>query len=127
MLFLQTHYNLYPTLKEMEDKMASKTLLHDYVANWYKENVYDFDAKNQLQSNVDDEMWKRKSLINVPIAPASVTMPSPTKEGGNVWMGLSHLQWLASLLGVPRADLLSHLALLASKRGRLEEAILLCR
>lgn len=125
---LQTHYSLYPTLREMEDKAARKTLLQDHVTGWYKENVYDFDIKNQLKpEGNEDEIWKRKSLINVPVPPTAATTPSPSKKGGNVWMGMSRLHWLASLLGVPRADLLSHLALLASKSSRLEEAIQLCQ
>lgn len=125
---LQTHYNLYPTLREMEDKAARKTLLQDHVTGWYRENVYDFDIKTQLKpEGNEDEIWKRKSLINVPVPPTAATTPSPSKKGGNVWMGMSRLHWLASLLGVPRADLLSHLAVLASKSSRLEEAIQLCQ
>lgn len=112
----------------MEDKVTCRALLEDYVTVWYKENVYNFDAKKQLTPEAnEDEIWKRKSLINVPVPPTAAATPSPTKEGGNVWMGLTRLQWLASLLGVARADLLSHLALLASKSNRLEEAIQICQ
>lgn len=124
----QTHYDLYPTLGEMEDKAARKTLLQDHVTDWYKENVYDFDIKNELKpEGNEDEIWKRKSLINVPVPVTAATAPPPSRKGGNVWMGMSRFHWLASLLGVPRADLLSHLALLASKSSRLEEAIQLCQ
>lgn len=125
---LQTHYKLYPTLREMEDKLACKTLLQDFVTSWYKENVYNFDTKKEVTPDAnEDGIWKRKSLINVPVPPTAAVTPSPTKGNGNVWMGRSRLQWLASLLGVARADLFSHLALLASKSSRLEEAIQLCQ
>lgn len=112
----------------MEDKVTCKSLLLDYVTTWYKQNVYNFDVKNQLTPEAkEDEIWKRKSLINVPLPPVTAATPSPAKEGGNVWKGMSHLQWLASLLGVARAHLLSHLALLASNSNRLEEAIQICQ
>lgn len=127
---LQTRYSLYPTLREMEDKAARKTLLQNHVTAWYKENVYDFDAMQPLTSEANEnEIWKRKSLINVPVpsAAAAAAATPPAMKDGSVWMGLSHLQWLAYLLGVTRTDLLSHLALLASKSNRLEEAIKICQ
>ncbi|XP_063874801.1 kinetochore-associated protein 1-like [Scylla paramamosain] len=123
---LQTHYNLYPTLSEMEDRTVCKTLLQDQVTAWFKENVFDLNAKEQLALEADDDKSvKRKSLFNVPPAPpASSPLAARTED---VWAGMSRLQWLASLLGVARSDLLSHLASLSSRSGRLEEAIQICQ
>ncbi|KAG0729034.1 hypothetical protein GWK47_031242 [Chionoecetes opilio] len=125
---LQSHYGLYPTLRQMEDRMACKRLLQDQVTKWYKENVCDFDAKQHLPSQAEeDKNMKRKSLFRVDVpAPAPAPAATPASKGG-VGAGMSRLQWLASLLGVARADLLSHLATLASRSSRLEEAIHYCQ
>ena len=123
----QTHYNLYPNLRDIEDRTGCKTLLQNQVTEWFKENVFNLDTKEQLALEAeDDKNVKRKSLFTVP-PPAPPTSASPAARKGDVWAGMSRLQWLASLLGVARSDLLSHLASLSSRSGRLEESIQICQ
>lgn len=123
----QTHYNLYPTLRDIEDRTVCKTLLQDQVTAWFKENIFNLDAKEQSALEADnDKSMKRKSLFCVPPPAPPASSPPPAKKE-DVWAGMSRLQWLAFLLGVARSDLLSHLASLSSRSGRLEETIQICQ
>ncbi|MPC23379.1 hypothetical protein E2C01_016423 [Portunus trituberculatus] len=111
----------------MEDRTGCKTLLQNQVMAWFRENISNLDAKEQsvLEAG-DDKNVKRKSLFSVP-PPAPPTSAPPAVKKEDVWAGMSRLQWMASLLGVARSDLLSHLASLFSKSGRLKEAIQICQ
>ena len=110
--------------------MVCKTILQDQVTAWFKENICDLEPKEQILPE-EDRSVRRKSLfrIDIPTATtaAATSTPATPASKGDVWTGISRMQWLASLLGVARADVLSHLASLSSRSGRLEEAIQICQ
>lgn len=128
--FLQAHYGIYPTLGELEDKFSCKKLLKDQVTIWYKECAVMWDNEEVSPSSADQEGNTRNSLVKGSYSnPLTYDHRSPfsDKVEENSWRGLNRLHRLASLLGIPKGDLLSVVASVAGKNNRYKEAVHICR
>ncbi|KAK3873420.1 hypothetical protein Pcinc_021553 [Petrolisthes cinctipes] len=118
---LQMQYNIYPTLKELENKERSQKLLEVEVTKWYKSHIH-FPIEKQPPIEDSQGRAGRKSCL--------LQGPSPTpsqQEENNVWNGLDYLLRLAELLGVSRGYLFSFLASLSARSARFDEAVQLCQ
>lgn len=128
-LFLQVQYDIHPTLKEMENKLSCKKLFEDYVSKWYSSCTATCSKEQISPASKGQEQNTNTSIIRAPSEchkqdPVSVTAST---KGEMLLKKSSHFERLAGLLGVHRGDLLSFLASLAAKDGKLEEAVYICR
>ncbi|KAG7167662.1 Kinetochore-associated protein 1-like [Homarus americanus] len=113
---MQEKYDIYPTLRELEDKTCCYKILKDKVSDWYKEYGLVWDTEEQA---IDTRSCD-------PVV-TDTKRPDVNKEEKDTSRGLNHMQQLAFLLDVPRGDLFSLLASLAAKNGKLKEAVHVCR
>lgn len=111
---LQVHYNLYPTLEELEDKTSCKKLFEEEVISWCKDG-------RLLWLREDKTLLHQEREVEEEISPLTLNKEKNAKRG------LDHLQHLASLLGIARGDMLSFSASLAAKNDDLEAAIHICQ
>lgn len=129
---LQIHYEIYPTLRELEDSRCCKKLFSNHVTCWYQERIQEAEPQQEPSPNQtkSDVSTVGKGLVRVPCSePLNQENKNveSNQEGQIPWKGIDHLHRLASLLKVPRGELLSLLASLAAKAGRLKEAVDICR
>lgn len=99
---------------------------------WYKERLQEAEPQQEPSPNQtkSDVSIVGKSLVRGPCSEPlnqDIKNVESGREGPLPWKGIDHLHRLASLLKVPRGELLSLLASLAAKAGRLKEAVDICR
>lgn len=126
------HYEIYPTLRELENSKSCKRLFSSHVTSWYKKRIQEPEPQQEPSSN---QTKSDVSIVGKSLVRGQCTEPlnqdnkgiEGNKEGQIPWKGVDQLHRLATLLKVPRGDLLSLLASLAAKAGRLKEAVQICR
>ncbi|XP_068231319.1 kinetochore-associated protein 1 [Palaemon carinicauda] len=121
---MQLKYDIFPTLRELEDSDVSLKLFEKYL----NEKYMSFNTEEETREKLSIRPGKSGdvSCFEQSVNPSKFTS-KPDEAFKHLLDSLEQLQHLAHLLGVSKVKLLFLLASLSAKNNKFEDAVKLCR